>query len=88
MKLDSFRKELLKTEVGKYIEFQPQYDCFFMNLRLKQYHSDKQCNEALQMLMEFAVQDSYKYLKMGKLLMDWIFMHTRKREVDKNLDRI
>jgi len=38
--------------------------------------------------MEFAVQDSYKYLKMGKLLMDWIFMHTRKREVDKNLDRI
>jgi len=79
MKLDSFRKELLKTELGKYIEFQPQYDPFYMNLKFRQYHKDRKCNEALQMLMEFAVQDSYKYLKMGKLLMDWIFMYTRKR---------
>lgn len=51
MKLDSFRKELLKTEVSKYIEFQPEYDPFFMNLKLKQFHSDRKCQEAIQMLM-------------------------------------
>lgn len=44
MKLDSFRKQLLRTDIGKYIEFQPQYDPFLMNLRHKQYHSDKWCN--------------------------------------------
>ena len=66
----------------------PEYDPFFMNIKLKKPHNNKQCNEAFQTLMEFTAEDSYKFLKMRKVLMDWIYMHSKKQNLDKNLERL
>lgn len=86
IKLDSFRKELPRGLLSQFVEFIPEYDPFIMNIKLKSTHPDKTCNEAIQMLMDFTVEDSYRYLKMRKVLMEWIYMHSRKNNI-KKIDR-
>jgi hypothetical protein len=72
-RLDHFRKALLKSKLSSLVSWQGEYDPFFMALKAQGKTTPEETH-ALEDLFALPVDDSYRFLKMRKVLVSWIYL--------------
>ena len=49
--MNDFKNQLIKTELSRYIEYQVEYDPFYIHIVIKNRHYHEECNQALDELL-------------------------------------